>query len=75
MLTHGRDTRPCTCSYKTVSLFLVERNHLTIIIVAFILLFDQKVMMFLTEKVFMNANQSMLNWFSTSGLNPPWPGS
>ena len=24
----------------------------------------------LTEKVFMNVNQGVLNWFSTSGLNP-----
>ena len=31
--------------------------------------------MFLTEKVFMNGNQSVLNRFSTSGLNPPRPGS
>ena len=53
----------------------VERNHLTIIIFAFILLFYQKVMMFVTEKVFMNGNQSVLNRFSTSGLNPPGPGS
>ena len=42
---------------------------------AYILLFDQKVMMFLTEKVFVNGNQSVLYRFSTSGLNPPRPGS
>ena len=30
---------------------------------------------FLTKKVFMNVNQSVLNRFSTSGLNPPRPGS
>ena len=53
----------------------VERNHLTIIIFVFILLFDQKVVMFLTEKAIMNGNQSVLNRFSTSGLNPPRPGS
>ena len=29
----------------------------------------------LTKKVFMNGNQSVLNRFSTSGLNPPRPGS
>ena len=52
----------------------VERNHLKYIILAFILLLDQKVM-FLTEKVSMNGNQSVLNRFSTSGLNPPRPGS
>ena len=27
------------------------------------------------QKVFMNGNQSVLNRFSTSGLNPPRPGS
>ena len=31
--------------------------------------------MFLTEKVFINGNQSVLNRFSTSGFNPPRPGS
>ena len=51
------------------------KEIITIIIFAFILLFDEKVMMFLTEKVFMNGNQSVLNRFSTSGLNPPRPGS
>ena len=44
---------------------------------AFILLFDHKCRRFLTEKVFMNGNQSVLNRFSTtgSGLNPLRPGS
>ena len=37
--------------------------------------FWPKVMMFLTEKVFMNGNQSVLNQFSTSSLNQPRPGS
>ena len=40
-----------------------------------ILLSDQKVLMFLTEKVFMNGNQGVLNRFSTSGLTPSRPGS
>ena len=52
----------------------VERNHWTIQIFAFILLFDQKVLM-LFAKMYMNGNQCVVKWFSTSGLNPPRPGS
>ena len=52
----------------------VEINRRTIINVAFILLVDHKVC-FLTEKVFINRNQSVLNRFSSSGLNPSRPGS
>ena len=54
---------------------MLKEIVLTILIFVFVLLFDQKVMMFLTGKVFMNGNQSMLNRLSTSGLNPPRPGS
>ena len=35
----------------------------------------KKCLCFFTEKVFMNGNQSVLNRFSTSGWNPPRPGS
>ena len=52
----------------------MEINRRTIINVAFILLVDHKVC-FLTEKVFINRNQSVLNRFSSSGLNPSRPGS
>ena len=40
------------------------RSWRGVVLKAFILLFDQKVLMFLTEKVFMNGNQSVLNRFS-----------
>ena len=40
-----------------------------------IIYFLPKVFIFLTEKVFINGNQSVLNLVSTSGLNPPMPGS
>ena len=56
---------------------VVLKEVIKIITVAFILPFDQKWLMFLTEKVYMDGNESMLNRFSTtcSGLNPPRHGS
>ena len=47
----------------------VERNHWKVLIFAFISLSDHKCWCLLTKNVFINGNQSVLNRFSTSGLN------
>ena len=56
--------------------YCVERNHWKINnFCIYFTFWPKSVDVFLTEKVFMNGNQSVLNRFSTSGLNPPRPGS